>query len=69
MTEKSLPSIEQHNAAMMKRYPKYEPQPAGVACPVCGKEMFFKDGVILSCQPPRRLVICKEGHAQSSIIL
>ncbi len=64
-----LPSVEDYNRERQKAYPKFEPPPAGVACPVCGKEMFFRDENILASYPPRRLVICKEGHAQTSIIV
>lgn len=70
MTEEvKLPTVEEHNAALAHKYQKYEPQPAGVSCPNCGKEMFFRDENILASYPPRRLVICKEGHAQASIIV
>lgn len=61
-----LMSLEEHNAIVAQQY--HDPQanlPAknGLACPVCGKEMFdTTPNMIHVSHPPRKAIHCRCGY-------
>lgn len=58
----NLQSLEDYNKQKLNQYPKY-PLLNGIACPKCGKEMYDRDNLILTSNPPKKRVICLEcGH-------
>jgi len=60
---KKLKSLDQFNAErkgwLKKMLELNDPHPNGIACPVCGKEMFdIEPTIMLTSDPPKKKIKC-----------
>ncbi len=59
-----LKTLEEHNIERERLYRFiYEyPQPNGIACPKCGKELMDSDALSLTSMPPKRNIHCSSSN-------
>lgn len=59
-TDRPLISLEEHNKSMILRHEDLvKPKPNGIACPVCGEEMFDDaSGIVLASNPAQTRIYC-----------
>lgn len=66
MAEKSLISLEEHNAMIREcchDWVMNEPRPNGISCPRCEKELFDSaPNMVLASNPPQKNVHCRCGY-------
>lgn len=58
-------TLEEHNKQITKKYSTG----TGIECPKCKEELHNESGMILTSDPPKQIIYCKNCNFSTTIII